>query len=192
MEFQQFHICVVQRIEIVASRVLAFVGQLSLFVLCDLRDSLSIIQDELVPLPSGSAAVSGTSYRRPHGRTSRSISLLWTNDIPIRNVAWPIGNSFHFSSSSFHPVELCCHLLSFFKGCQYREHTVQIFNDRDRAILKLSQIAGDGGCLYEPPPVKVPVMNATNAYSPWWNELVLLPQRDRHGLLPAFTLDGIG
>lgn len=77
------------------------------------------------------------------------------------------------------------------QGCQYREHTVQIFNDRDRAILKLAQIAGDGGCLFEPPPVKVPAMNNTsNTYEPWWNELVLLPQRDRQGLLPSFTLEG--
>lgn len=77
------------------------------------------------------------------------------------------------------------------KGCQYREHTVQIFNDRDRAILKLSQIAADGGCLYEPAPVKIPNVGANaTPYEPWWNELVLLPQRDRQGLLPTFTVEG--
>lgn len=77
---------------------------------------------------------------------------------------------------------------SVFKGCQYREHTVQILNDRDRAILKLAQVAAEGNCLYEPPPsklLKASVLNET-----WWNGIILTPSKDRPGLLPPIVLAG--
>lgn len=75
------------------------------------------------------------------------------------------------------------------KGCQYREHTVQILNDRDRAILKLAQVAAEGNCLYEPPPNKLLKANILN--ETWWNGIILTPSKDRPGLLPPIVLAGI-
>lgn len=74
------------------------------------------------------------------------------------------------------------------QGCQYREHTVQIFSDRDRAILKLAQVAAEGNCLYEMPPNKLLKMNVSN--DAWWNGIILTPSKERPGLLPQIVLDG--
>lgn len=74
------------------------------------------------------------------------------------------------------------------KGCQYREHTVQILNDRDRAILKLAQVAAEGNCLYEPPPSKL--LKASILNDTWWNGIILTPSKDRPGLLPPIVLTG--
>uniref|UniRef100_A0AAG5D193 SANT and BTB domain-containing protein n=1 Tax=Anopheles atroparvus TaxID=41427 RepID=A0AAG5D193_ANOAO len=71
-------------------------------------------------------------------------------------------------------------------GCQFREHTVQVDTDRDRAVLQLALHASEGGCLYEPSPFK-----PSNASSePWWNGIGILPHRSRQGLLPTFHVDG--
>lgn len=73
-------------------------------------------------------------------------------------------------------------------GCQFREHTVQIETDRDRAILKLAQLVDEGGCLYELPPPPRP--QSSGAVDPWWNGIALTPNRDRQGLLPTLNLEG--
>lgn len=78
------------------------------------------------------------------------------------------------------------------KGCQYRDHTVQIESDRDRAIMRLIQSTEIGGCLYETPP-----QNATNTQmghgsstnEQWWNGMALAPDRNNHGLLPVLSED---
>lgn len=74
------------------------------------------------------------------------------------------------------------------QGCQYREHTVQILNDRDRAILKLAQVAAEGNCLYEPAPNKL--LKASVLNDLWWNGIILTPSKDRPGLLPPIVLAG--
>lgn len=102
------------------------------------------------------------------------------------------GQWYH-TPTSLHSFELFpddsgYNLLILFKGCQYREHTVQILNDRDRAILKLAQVAAEGNCLYEQPPsklLKASVLNET-----WWNGIILTPSKDRPGLLPPIVLVG--
>lgn len=71
-------------------------------------------------------------------------------------------------------------------GCQYREHTVQIENDRDRSILQLAQVAAEGGCLFDVAPVKNHPQNG----EPWWTGIALLPHRSRQGLLPTLHVDG--
>ncbi|XP_035794174.1 uncharacterized protein KIAA1841 homolog isoform X2 [Anopheles albimanus] len=71
-------------------------------------------------------------------------------------------------------------------GCQFREHTVQVDTDRDRAVLQLALHASEGGCLYEPSPFKPPNSSA----DPWWNGIGILPHRSRQGLLPTFHVDG--
>ncbi|XP_053675983.1 SANT and BTB domain regulator of class switch recombination [Anopheles nili] len=71
-------------------------------------------------------------------------------------------------------------------GCQFREHTVQVDTDRDRAVLQLALHAFEGGCLYEQSPFKPPSTSA----DPWWNGIGILPHRSRQGLLPTFHVDG--
>lgn len=66
---------------------------------------------------------------------------------------------------------------------------MQILNDKDRAILKLAQVAAEGNCLYESPPsklLKASVLNET-----WWNGIILTPTKDRPGLLPPIVFAGI-
>lgn len=78
-------------------------------------------------------------------------------------------------------------------GCQHREHTVQIETDRDRAILKLAQLAADeGGCLYEAPPTALGGASrvVSSTAEPWWQGIALTPNRDRQGLLPTLNCDG--
>lgn len=71
-------------------------------------------------------------------------------------------------------------------GCQFREHTVHLDNDKDRAIFQLSQIASEGGCsLSEPVQNKI----VPGSADPWWNGLALLPHRSRQGLLPSLHVD---
>lgn len=81
------------------------------------------------------------------------------------------------------------HRYFLFQGCQYREHTVQIFSDRDRAILKLAQVAAEGNCLYEVPPNKLLKMGVSN--ETWWNGIILTPTKERPGLLPQIVFDGM-
>ncbi|GAB0100594.1 Kiaa1841 [Sergentomyia squamirostris] len=70
-------------------------------------------------------------------------------------------------------------------GCQYREHSVSIENDRDRSILQLAHMASEGGCLFDVAPVKTQPQNG----EPWWSGIALLPHRSRQGLLPALHVD---
>lgn len=75
----------------------------------------------------------------------------------------------------------------YFQGCQFREHSVVIESDRDRAILTLAQIAADGNCLYEAPPTKT----QNHGYSePRWIGISLMPTKCRHGLLPLLHSEG--
>uniref|UniRef100_A0A182RKJ9 DUF3342 domain-containing protein n=1 Tax=Anopheles funestus TaxID=62324 RepID=A0A182RKJ9_ANOFN len=71
-------------------------------------------------------------------------------------------------------------------GCLFREHTVQVDTDRDRAVLQLALHASEGGCLYEQPPFKPPNTSA----DPWWSGIGIVPHRSRQGLLPTFHVDG--
>ncbi|XP_035912413.1 uncharacterized protein KIAA1841 homolog [Anopheles stephensi] len=71
-------------------------------------------------------------------------------------------------------------------GCLFREHTVQVEADRDRAVLQLALHASEGGCLYEQPPFKPPNTSA----DPWWSGIGIVPHRSRQGLLPTFHVDG--
>lgn len=82
------------------------------------------------------------------------------------------------------------HYLLRSQGCQYREHTIQIFNDRDRQILKLAQIASDGSGLYEIAPNGPTTSTAATANECWWNGIALMPTKERPGLLPSINLDG--
>lgn len=83
-------------------------------------------------------------------------------------------------------------LIFFFRtqGCQYREHTIQIFNDRDRATLKLAQIASEGSGLYEIAPIIPTTPAIPSSNESWWNGIALMPTKDRPGLLPSINLDG--
>lgn len=65
---------------------------------------------------------------------------------------------------------------------------MQIIDDRDRAILKLAQVAAEGNCLYEPPPQKV--HKASTLHDTWWHGIVLAPSKDRPGLLPPIVFAG--
>lgn len=66
---------------------------------------------------------------------------------------------------------------------------MQIFSDRDRAILKLAQVAAEGNCLYELPPNKLLKMTVSN--DAWWNGIILTPSKERPGLLPQIVFDGM-
>lgn len=80
------------------------------------------------------------------------------------------------------------------QGCQFREHTVLVETDRDRAVLKLFQLAEEGGCLHEPVPTgttstghQLQLQNGEQ----WWYGVQLMPSRSTvHGLLPSLSLDG--
>lgn len=76
------------------------------------------------------------------------------------------------------------------QGCQYREHTIQIFNDRDRQILKLAQIASESSALYEIAPNCPATPGAASSNESWWNGIALMPTKERPGLLPTINLDG--
>lgn len=64
-----------------------------------------------------------------------------------------------------------------------------ISNDRDRAILKLAQVAAEGNCLYELPSNKLLNMNVSN--DAWWHGIILTPSKERPGILPQIVLDGV-
>lgn len=101
----------VQRIEVVEKRLLAFVGNVSLFILRDMRiifsrhagnlshrsETICAIQftqsiayqsfrpDELVFVPSGFAAILRAVGGEPNGRSRRQISVLWPTSVPIHH-----------------------------------------------------------------------------------------------------------
>ena len=60
--------------------------------------------------------------------------------------------------------------------------------DRDKAILMLTQIAGEGGALFENPPPRAP-QNSYSNYEPRWSGMCLMPTKCRQGLLPALHVD---
>lgn len=64
---------------------------------------------------------------------------------------------------------------------------MQIFDEKDRAILKLAQVAGDGDCLYEMAPQS---LKAVDINESWWHGIILTPVKERPGLLPQIALDG--
>lgn len=64
---------------------------------------------------------------------------------------------------------------------------MQILNERDRAVLKLAQVAAEGNCLYEIAPNKL--LNTIALNETWWNGIVLTPSKDRLGLVPSIILD---
>ncbi|XP_055844997.1 SANT and BTB domain regulator of class switch recombination isoform X2 [Episyrphus balteatus] len=74
-------------------------------------------------------------------------------------------------------------------GCQFREHSVLIENDRDRAILNLLQIASEGGNLFETPPTKLREEVSNNLMEPRWIGLCLMPTKCRPGLLPILSTE---
>ncbi|XP_055915640.1 SANT and BTB domain regulator of class switch recombination [Eupeodes corollae] len=74
-------------------------------------------------------------------------------------------------------------------GCQFREHSVLIENDRDRAILTLLQIASEGGNLFESPPAKLREEVSSNLMEPRWIGLCLMPTKCRPGLLPILSIE---
>lgn len=73
-------------------------------------------------------------------------------------------------------------------GCLFREHSVLVENDRDRAILLLAQTAAEGGCLLADAPI---LKTLSNLHEPIWSNMSLLPNRTRQGLLPSLYLDGL-
>lgn len=56
-------------------------------------------------------------------------------------------------------------------------------------MLKLAQIANEGNCLYEIPPMKL--LNISTNTEAWWNEIIITPQRERQGLLLYSHDDGM-
>lgn len=79
------------------------------------------------------------------------------------------------------------YLETFFQGCQFREHTVQPENERDRAILHLCTVAAEGGNLYEQSPIKA---YSNSQGENWWAGIALIPRGIRQGLLPTFHIEG--
>ncbi|XP_055375904.1 SANT and BTB domain regulator of class switch recombination, partial [Condylostylus longicornis] len=73
-------------------------------------------------------------------------------------------------------------------GCQFREHSVLVESDRDRAVLALAQIAAEGGCLTESPKMKTATQCGV-AYEPIWTGISLMPTKCRQGLLPVVHVD---
>lgn len=73
-------------------------------------------------------------------------------------------------------------------GCLFREHSVLVENERDRAILQLVQSVSEGGCLFADPPM---TKTLSNLPEPIWSTMLLLPTKTRQGLLPPLYVDGL-
>ncbi|XP_034657471.1 uncharacterized protein KIAA1841 homolog isoform X1 [Drosophila subobscura] len=76
-------------------------------------------------------------------------------------------------------------------GCQFREHSVLVETDRERAILAIAQLVGENYALCEMPPLRVQEMAAAGEISPSWQGISLTPQRCRQGLLPQLCMDSV-
>ncbi|XP_002007999.3 uncharacterized protein KIAA1841 homolog [Drosophila mojavensis] len=74
-------------------------------------------------------------------------------------------------------------------GCQFREHSVLVDTDRERAILAIAQLVGENYALSEQPPLHLQELAAAGEISPNWLGISLTPQRCRQGLLPQLCMD---
>ncbi|XP_062128250.1 LOW QUALITY PROTEIN: SANT and BTB domain regulator of class switch recombination [Drosophila sulfurigaster albostrigata] len=74
-------------------------------------------------------------------------------------------------------------------GCQFREHSVLVDTDRERAILTIAQLVGENYALCEQPPLHMQELAAAGEISPNWLGISLTPQRCRQGLLPQLCMD---
>lgn len=75
------------------------------------------------------------------------------------------------------------------KGCQFREHSVLVDTDRERAILTIAQLVAENYALCEQPPMQTQELAAAGEISPNWLGISLTPQRCRQGLLPQLCMD---
>lgn len=85
-----------------------------------------------------------------------------------------------------------CHLILFLllpQGCQFREHSVLVDTDRERAIFTIAQLVAENYGLCEPPPQHMQELAASGEISPNWLGISLTPQRCRQGLLPQLCMD---
>ncbi|KAH8259547.1 hypothetical protein KR026_006102 [Drosophila bipectinata] len=76
-------------------------------------------------------------------------------------------------------------------GCQFREHSVLVETDRERAILAIAQLVGENYALCEAPPLRIQEMAAAGEICPSWQGISLTPQRCRQGLLPQLCMDSV-
>ncbi|KAH8343221.1 hypothetical protein KR059_007004 [Drosophila kikkawai] len=76
-------------------------------------------------------------------------------------------------------------------GCQFREHSVLVETDRERAILAIAQLVGENYALCELPPLRIQELAAAGEISPSWQGISLTPQRCRQGLLPQLCMDSV-
>ncbi|XP_001984205.2 uncharacterized protein KIAA1841 homolog [Drosophila grimshawi] len=74
-------------------------------------------------------------------------------------------------------------------GCQFREHSVLVDTDRERAILTIAQLVAENYALCEQPPLHIQELAAAGEISPNWLGISLTPQRCRQGLLPQLCMD---
>lgn len=72
------------------------------------------------------------------------------------------------------------------KGCQFREHSIQVFDDRDRAILKLARSSSDECGIFQ----DTPELIKCSYRSDWWKQINLVPMKLRPGLVPHINIEG--
>ncbi|XP_030385717.1 uncharacterized protein KIAA1841 homolog isoform X2 [Scaptodrosophila lebanonensis] len=72
-------------------------------------------------------------------------------------------------------------------GCQFREHSVLVETDRERAILAIAQLVAENYAMCEMPPLRTQELAASG--EPNWMDISLTPQRCRQGLLPQLCMD---
>lgn len=76
------------------------------------------------------------------------------------------------------------------QGCHYREHSVLVETDRDRAILNIAQLAIEKYSLGDMPTTEDQETIAKGERQFTWRDLVLLPPWKREGILPTFRING--
>ncbi|XP_017080712.1 uncharacterized protein KIAA1841 homolog [Drosophila eugracilis] len=76
-------------------------------------------------------------------------------------------------------------------GCQFREHSVLVETDRERAILAIAQLVAENYALCEQPPLKIQELATAGEICPSWQGISLTPQRCRQGLLPQLCMDSV-
>ncbi|XP_017840657.2 uncharacterized protein KIAA1841 homolog [Drosophila busckii] len=74
-------------------------------------------------------------------------------------------------------------------GCQFREHSVLVETDRERAILAIAQLVAENYALCEQVPLRIQELAAAGEINPNWLGISLTPQRCRQGLLPQLCMD---
>lgn len=187
----------IQGIEVLEERLLATMGNVPLSVLCDLRiifpgvtgmdlrinPSCLIagsVVDELVLLSPGLAAVLRAIRGESNGWSGWATPLLRPASVPFLNVDCTNGSSYEIHDCGRH-------LIFIWKGCQFREHTFQVFDERDKAILKLARSSsGEYGMFQGPPEMcKLPTV-----HQEWWKQVNLVPFKSRPGLVPSVDVEG--